>query len=212
MGDTIHIKGHTSDFTQNVDSIQVDHQPVTVAKAGQSVGIRMAEHAHERNKVFKVVAWGVLCRCSGADIAAVQEGGYSPRKCRRVNPCCRQLRRKAWLTLLVEEHAEHFQGLHGAARVMNAWDRGSSPKSSRIAEILVPRLGQEGLAKMGQAGRPEGLQALQRGRLAIDGVIDGVIQGFQRLQDFRRVGMEVFRGDRLRSGPRLRPSALFWKR
>ena len=56
VGDTIHVKGHTSDFTQNVDSMQLDHQPVTVAKAGQSVGIHLAEHAHEHDKVFKVVA------------------------------------------------------------------------------------------------------------------------------------------------------------
>jgi putative protease len=56
VGDTIHVKGHTSDFTQNVDSMQVDHQAVTVAKAGQSVGIHLAEHAHEHDKVYKVVA------------------------------------------------------------------------------------------------------------------------------------------------------------
>ena len=42
VGDTIHVKGHTSDFTQNVDSMQVDHQPVTVAKPGESVGIHMS--------------------------------------------------------------------------------------------------------------------------------------------------------------------------
>ncbi|MGO8691676.1 MAG: hypothetical protein ACLQLG_18810 [Thermoguttaceae bacterium] len=56
VGDTIHVKGHTSDFTQNVDSMQVDHQPVTVAKPGESVGIHLSAHAHEHDKVFKVVA------------------------------------------------------------------------------------------------------------------------------------------------------------
>jgi hypothetical protein len=35
--------------------MQLDHQPVTVANAGQSVGIHLAEHAHENDKVFKVV-------------------------------------------------------------------------------------------------------------------------------------------------------------
>ena len=56
VGEMIHVKGHTSDFTQRVDSMQVDHHDVTVAKAGESVGIRVAGHVHEHDKVFKVVA------------------------------------------------------------------------------------------------------------------------------------------------------------
>ncbi len=36
--------------------MQVDHQPVTVAKPGESVGIHLSAHAHEHDKVFKVVA------------------------------------------------------------------------------------------------------------------------------------------------------------
>ena len=28
VGDTIHIQGHTSDFTQTVDSIQIEHETV----------------------------------------------------------------------------------------------------------------------------------------------------------------------------------------
>ncbi len=53
-GDTIHIKGHTSDFTQRVDSIQVEHEPVDVARAGDEVGIKVIEHAREHDEVFKV--------------------------------------------------------------------------------------------------------------------------------------------------------------
>ena len=56
VGETIHVKGHTSDFTQKVDSMQLDHQDVAAAKAGDSVGIRVAGHAHEHDRVFKVVA------------------------------------------------------------------------------------------------------------------------------------------------------------
>jgi putative protease len=55
VGDTIHVKGHTSDFTQKIDSIQLDHQSVPVARAGQSVGIHVTAHAHEHDKVWKVV-------------------------------------------------------------------------------------------------------------------------------------------------------------
>jgi putative protease len=55
VGDTIHIKGHTSDFTQKVDSIQLEHESVSVARPGQSVGIRVSGHAHEHDKVLKVL-------------------------------------------------------------------------------------------------------------------------------------------------------------
>ena len=39
VGDTIRIKGHTSDFTQTVDSMQIDGVPVQTAAAGASVGL-----------------------------------------------------------------------------------------------------------------------------------------------------------------------------
>jgi putative protease len=55
VGDTIHIKGHTSDFTQKVDSMQIDNKSVTEAGVGQSVGMRVAQHAREHDQVFKVV-------------------------------------------------------------------------------------------------------------------------------------------------------------
>jgi hypothetical protein len=55
VGDTIHVKGHTSDFTQKVDSMQIDNKPVTEAGVGQSVGLRVPDHAREHDQVFKVV-------------------------------------------------------------------------------------------------------------------------------------------------------------
>lgn len=54
VGDTIHIKGHTSDFTQKVDSMQLDNQPVTTATAGQAIGIKVKEHARQHDVVYKV--------------------------------------------------------------------------------------------------------------------------------------------------------------
>ncbi len=54
VGDTIHIKGHTSDFTQAVDSIQVDNESVEVAKAGDDVGLKVIDFAREHDEVFKV--------------------------------------------------------------------------------------------------------------------------------------------------------------
>ncbi|MDI6901653.1 MAG: hypothetical protein QMC79_08190 [Anaerosomatales bacterium] len=55
VGDHIHILGHTSDFEQNVGSMQIEHETVRHAEPGADVGIRVAEHAREHDKVYKVV-------------------------------------------------------------------------------------------------------------------------------------------------------------
>lgn len=54
VGDRIRIRGHTSDFEQSVDSIQIEHDQVEEAAAGQDVGIRVVEHAREHDKVLKL--------------------------------------------------------------------------------------------------------------------------------------------------------------
>ena len=55
VGDTIHIKGHSSNFTQKVESMQVEHQSVLAAKVGDKIGIRVADHAREHDQVYRVV-------------------------------------------------------------------------------------------------------------------------------------------------------------
>ena len=54
VGDTIHIKGHTTDLTQRVDSIQLEHQPLQRAEPGQLVGIKVPERVRPHDQVFKV--------------------------------------------------------------------------------------------------------------------------------------------------------------
>ena len=54
VGDTIHVKGHTSDFTCTVDSMQVDHKPVQIAKKGEGIGMVVPQKVHEHDKVYKV--------------------------------------------------------------------------------------------------------------------------------------------------------------
>jgi hypothetical protein len=54
VGDTIHVKGHTSDFSQTVESMQVDGAPVHDAFPGQSIGVRVLGHAREHDHVFKI--------------------------------------------------------------------------------------------------------------------------------------------------------------
>ena len=56
VGDTIHIKGHTSDFTQKIESMQIDRVDVPEAGVGQAVGVRVSEHARVGDEVFKVTA------------------------------------------------------------------------------------------------------------------------------------------------------------
>jgi GTPase len=54
IGDTIHIKGHTSDFYQKVESMQVEHSPVDIAKPGEPVGIKVESPVRENDVIFKV--------------------------------------------------------------------------------------------------------------------------------------------------------------
>jgi putative protease len=55
VGDTIHIKGRTSDFVEKVDSMQVDHKSVEAAGPGENVAIKVKEHAREHDVVYKVI-------------------------------------------------------------------------------------------------------------------------------------------------------------
>jgi len=54
VGDTIHIKGHSADFTQKVTSMRVDYKEVQEATAGQSAGIKVDQKVHENDKVHRV--------------------------------------------------------------------------------------------------------------------------------------------------------------
>lgn len=55
VGDSIHIKGHSEDFTQPVDSLQIEHTQVLEAKAGESVGIKISGKVHPHDKVYKII-------------------------------------------------------------------------------------------------------------------------------------------------------------
>jgi translation elongation factor EF-1alpha len=55
VGDTIHIKGHTTDITQEVSSMQIDRAAIQEAKAGDDVGIKVKDRVRKGDMVFKVV-------------------------------------------------------------------------------------------------------------------------------------------------------------
>jgi len=56
VGETIYLKGHTTDFQQVVDSMQVDRQAVQEAQAGQSIGIKVKDRCRKHDVVYKLTS------------------------------------------------------------------------------------------------------------------------------------------------------------
>jgi hypothetical protein len=54
VGDVIHIIGQTTDFTQRVESLEVDHKPVLEVGPNDDFGLKVSGHAREHDVVFKV--------------------------------------------------------------------------------------------------------------------------------------------------------------
>ena len=54
VGDKIHIKGHTTDLEEVVESMQIEHEQVQEAKAGAAVGIKVSDRCRHGDDVFKV--------------------------------------------------------------------------------------------------------------------------------------------------------------
>ncbi len=53
VGDTIHIKGHTTDFTQSVESMEVEFQQVTQATVGELFGMKVEQHVRVGDLVYR---------------------------------------------------------------------------------------------------------------------------------------------------------------
>ena len=54
VGDTVHIKGHTTDLTQSVESIEIDREAVERAGPGDAIGIKVGERCRKGDHVYKV--------------------------------------------------------------------------------------------------------------------------------------------------------------
>ena len=54
VGDMIHIVGHTTNFTQKIESMEIEHVKVDKAKKGDSIGIRVDEKVRDGDIVYKV--------------------------------------------------------------------------------------------------------------------------------------------------------------
>ena len=54
IGDVLWFSGHTTDFKQEVDSIQEEKQTISKAVKGQLVGVKVKERVRENDLVYKV--------------------------------------------------------------------------------------------------------------------------------------------------------------
>lgn len=54
VGDTIHIKGHTTDFYQKIQSLQIEHKQVLEITAGESAGLKVESPVREHDIVYVV--------------------------------------------------------------------------------------------------------------------------------------------------------------
>lgn len=54
VGDSIYVKGHTTDFEQKIKSMQSNHKPVESASKGQEIGLKVSGKVRHGDKVYKV--------------------------------------------------------------------------------------------------------------------------------------------------------------
>jgi putative protease len=54
VGDVLHIRGHTTDFTQQVASLEVEHQKVQVVGPGADVALKVGERVRRGDAVYRV--------------------------------------------------------------------------------------------------------------------------------------------------------------
>ena len=53
LGDRVHVRGHTTDLEQAIDSMQIDHQPVERAGPGDDVAVGVTDHVREGDLIFR---------------------------------------------------------------------------------------------------------------------------------------------------------------
>ena len=54
VGDSVYIKGHTTDFKELVQSIQLDHSTIPEGKKGQEIGLLVKSRVRQGDKVYKI--------------------------------------------------------------------------------------------------------------------------------------------------------------
>lgn len=54
VGDTVRFHGHSTEFQQEVVSLQIEHQAVSEAKPGQDVAVKVIQRVHPHDAVFRI--------------------------------------------------------------------------------------------------------------------------------------------------------------
>ena len=54
VGDQIRIHGHTTDFTQTVDSIQLEHKAIQRAERGSEVALKVRERVRQHDHILVI--------------------------------------------------------------------------------------------------------------------------------------------------------------
>jgi putative protease len=55
VGERIAIKGHTTDFEQTVESMQIEHETIKEAKPGDLIGLKVVDRVRKGDIIYKVV-------------------------------------------------------------------------------------------------------------------------------------------------------------
>ncbi len=53
LGDTLYIKGYSTDFKQKIASMQIERRPIKLAKKGNIIGLRVRKRTREGDTAFK---------------------------------------------------------------------------------------------------------------------------------------------------------------
>jgi putative protease len=55
VGDRISIEGKATNLQQTVDSIEIEHEKIQTAKAGNAIGLKVSDRVREGDAVYKIV-------------------------------------------------------------------------------------------------------------------------------------------------------------
>ena len=54
VGDEIVIRGYTTDFTQKIESMEIKHKKIDIAKRGEAIGLKVKDRVREGDRVYKL--------------------------------------------------------------------------------------------------------------------------------------------------------------
>jgi translation initiation factor IF-2 len=93
IGDTIQVQGPSTDVTQVVDGMQIEHANVTRATKGQEIGVKLKERAREKDLVYKIAPAVKEASPSDSSKARPASRGSRVRKARSRAPSRARARR-----------------------------------------------------------------------------------------------------------------------